>query len=253
MESTASATYRVQLLGGFEVRAGPRTVMERSWPRRKAQALIKLLGVHPGHRLHREQALDLLWPSLGPDDAANNLYKNLHHIRRQVRGAEEGEDAPLVVTSQNILALSDQATVDADEFIERAERARAGRTDASLYEAALEVYAGDLLPEDLYEEWTEPLRQELAETRNRLLLEVARLYDEQRRFELAIERLERLIHYDALHEQAHLMLMMIYVASGKRDRAIRQYQQCQRAFQRELSAAPSEEIETLYGQIVAGT
>ena len=242
------AAYRVQLLGRFEVRAGDRTVLERSFPRRKAQALIKLLGLHPGHRLHREQALDLLWPSLGPEEAANSLYKNLHFIRRAMAAA--GQTAPLVLAANNMVELAADASVDADEFIDLAEQARASRTDTDLYEAALAAYAGDLLPEDLYEEWTEPLRHELSETRNRLLLEVARSYDEHRRFEPAIERLEQLIHFDALHEQAHLMLMMIYVAAGRRDRAIRQYQQCRKAFQRELSAAPSEEIETLYGQIL---
>ena len=88
------------------------------------------------------------------------------------------------------------------------------------------------------------------ETRNKLLLEVSRLYDDERRFDLAIDRLETLIHGDSLHEQAHLRLMMIFVAAGKRDRALRQYQYCRKAFARELSATPSEEIETLYQQIL---
>src|SRR5581483_3693608 len=108
-------SYRVRVLGCFEVRAGDRTVLERSFPRRKAQALVKLLGVHPGHRLHREQALDLLWPSLGPDDAANNLYKNLHYIRRALAAA--GETAPLVIAANNMVELCAGAAVDADEFI----------------------------------------------------------------------------------------------------------------------------------------
>src|SRR2546421_5002741 len=69
------SSYRIQLLGEFAVRLRDRTVIDRSWHRRKAQGLIKLLALQKGGRLHREQVVDLLWPRLAPDDAANNLYK----------------------------------------------------------------------------------------------------------------------------------------------------------------------------------
>ena len=242
------ASYQIQLLGEFAVSAGGRSVIDRSWTRRKAQALIKFLALQKDGRLHREQVVDLLWPRLTLDDAANNLYKNLHYVRRAC--CEAGETRPLIQATNNMVELAEGTVIDIDGFSAAAERARAARRDAQLYEDALSIYRGDLLPEDLYEEWTEPRRHELFETRNRLLLEVSRLYDDQRRFDLAIDRLEALIHADSLHEQAHLRLMMIFVASGKRDRALRQYQYCRKAYARELSAPPSEEIETLYQQIL---
>jgi len=34
--------------------------------------LIKLLALARGHRLHREQAMEYLWPGLDPEAAANN-------------------------------------------------------------------------------------------------------------------------------------------------------------------------------------
>src|SRR2546428_14107654 len=96
------SSYRIQLLGEFAVSTRDRTVIDRSWPRRKAQALIKLLALQKGSRLHREQVVDLLWPRLSPDDAANNLYKNLHYVRRVCCG--EG-DAPLINASHNMVEL----------------------------------------------------------------------------------------------------------------------------------------------------
>ena len=53
-------SYQIQLLGEFAVRLRDRTVIDRSWPRRKAQALIKLVALQKGGRLHREQVVDLL-------------------------------------------------------------------------------------------------------------------------------------------------------------------------------------------------
>ena len=42
------------LLGRFEVRAGGRLIIDQSWPRRKAKALLKLLALNRGRWLHRE-------------------------------------------------------------------------------------------------------------------------------------------------------------------------------------------------------
>jgi DNA-binding SARP family transcriptional activator len=51
---------RVWLLGWFRVGVGSRTIPQDAWRLRKAAALVKLLALSPGHRLHREQAMDLL-------------------------------------------------------------------------------------------------------------------------------------------------------------------------------------------------
>jgi len=44
---------RIRLLGGFFVSVGSRTIQEGVWRLRKAAALVKLLALAPGHRLHR--------------------------------------------------------------------------------------------------------------------------------------------------------------------------------------------------------
>ena len=53
-------TVRVWLLGGFRVSVGSGTIPQDAWRLRKAATLVKLLALTPGHRLHREQAMDLL-------------------------------------------------------------------------------------------------------------------------------------------------------------------------------------------------
>jgi DNA-binding SARP family transcriptional activator len=61
---TRAEPVRIWLLGGFRVSVGSRTVEEGVWRLRKAAAaLVKLLALAPGHRLHRELAMDLLCPT----------------------------------------------------------------------------------------------------------------------------------------------------------------------------------------------
>jgi DNA-binding SARP family transcriptional activator len=53
---------RVWLIGSFRVSVGSRLIEEKEWRLRKAAALVKLLALAPGYRLHREQAMETLWP-----------------------------------------------------------------------------------------------------------------------------------------------------------------------------------------------
>jgi hypothetical protein len=55
-------TIRAWLLGGFRVSVGSRTITQDAWRLRKAATLVKLLALTPGHRMHREQAMEALWP-----------------------------------------------------------------------------------------------------------------------------------------------------------------------------------------------
>jgi DNA-binding SARP family transcriptional activator len=51
------------------------TRRDRPRDRGRAKAILKLLGIAPGHRLHREQIVDLVWPDLPPEHAIDQLYK----------------------------------------------------------------------------------------------------------------------------------------------------------------------------------
>src|SRR5690242_13446965 len=72
----------VMLLGGFAVAVGGEPLTAVRWRLRKARDLVKMLALAPGHRLHREQLMDALWPDRDPTAAANNLNQVVHAARR---------------------------------------------------------------------------------------------------------------------------------------------------------------------------
>src|SRR5829696_6588277 len=82
---------RIRMLGDFQVWVGDRAVVQDQWRLRKAASLVKLLALSPGYRLHREQAMDLLWPDRGRRAASNNLRQALHAARRTL---DPDTDAP---------------------------------------------------------------------------------------------------------------------------------------------------------------
>ena len=107
---TTESKPHVTLLGGFAAEIGGSSIPDSAWRLRKARELVKLLALADGHRLHREQAMDTLWPDRDPGSAANNLNQAVHAARRAL-----GADAITLV--DGLLRL--EADVDVDAFEER--------------------------------------------------------------------------------------------------------------------------------------
>src|SRR5215211_900889 len=79
---TRSEAVRIWLLGGFRISVGSKTVEEGAWRLKRAAALVKLLALAHGHRMHREQAMDLLWTDSGRRAASNSLRSTLYTTRK---------------------------------------------------------------------------------------------------------------------------------------------------------------------------
>lgn len=243
---------RIWLLGGFRVAVGSRHIAETEWRLRKAQSLVKLLALAPGHRLHRDQVLDLLWPDADPEAAANNLRRTLHNARRTLAPTPSPPDLLLRLHNQ-VLALDPPGPLwtDVETFEVAATMARR-RQDPAAHRTALDLYAGDLLPEDRYEDWATARREQLRTLRLDLLVEMARLYRAQGHWVPAIESLEQVVGAEPTYEEAHVELMRLHALGGQRHQALRQYQALAQTLRQELDAEPSDISQRLRQEILAG-
>ena len=156
------------MLGGFAAEVGGAAVPESAWRLRKAKELVKRLALAEGHRLHREQAMDRLWPDRGPDSAANNLNQAVHAARRAL-GAEA------ITLLDGVLRL--EADLDVEAFELAAAEARRDGTGAAC-RRALALYAGELLPENRYDDWASLERDRLADVHAELERMLADLGEE---------------------------------------------------------------------------
>jgi DNA-binding SARP family transcriptional activator len=222
--SVALDTVRVWLLGGFRVTVGSRTIGEDRWRRRKAAALVKLLVLMKSHRMHREQVMNLLWPHLRGEAAANNLHRTLYVARRNMEPEPATSSRYLSLRGEQLMLCSEgDLWVDVEAFEQAATAARRSR-DPAAYRAAIDLYAGELLPEDRYEEWTEEHRRRLREMHLSLLLDFAHLQEERENHDLAAEALEELLAEDPAREEAHVGLMRLHALRGRQADALRQYE-----------------------------
>src|SRR5215213_4434397 len=246
-------TVRVWLLGGFRVSVGTHIVEEGDWQLRKASALVKLLALAPSHHLHRERAMDRLWPEHGRHAAANNLSQALH-AARQALGPDDAQVASSYLASQGeqlVLCPGGELWLDVDAFEAAAATARRSREPAA-YRAALTLYAGELLPRDPYEEWAEVPREGLRQSFLTLLVELASLHEERGEYGAGIEALRRVIVEEPTREEAHIGLMRFYALWGRRGEALAQYERLEKILSRELAAEPGVAGRRLYEEIASG-
>ncbi len=243
---------RIQVLGGFLVWVAGTPTPQAAWRQRRAAAILKLLAMERGHRLHREQIQDTLWPDLDPDAAANNLRGALLLARRTLEGAGTPPGA-FLTREGDILVLGpvEQVHVDVAAFQAAASRAWQG-ADIAAVERAIEHYSGDLLPDEPYEEWAESRRQGLRATYLTLLERLAGLQETAGDGSAALATRERALAADPLDEAQHAAVMGLLARLGQPQVALTRYAALERLLQDELGARPESATTRLAEQIRSG-
>jgi DNA-binding SARP family transcriptional activator len=238
---------RIRLLGGLEVTVGDRLVAADAWRLRKAKTLVKLLALARGQRLHREALVAVLWPDRDVASATNNLHQALYSARRVLGGAPGG----LFRLRDDVVLLSEGTTPWLDMVAFDAACGLARRTgDPQDYRAAAELYRGDLLSEDRFEDWAIGLREGLRERHLGLLVDYATVLASRGEHTQVIDLARRIVAADLFHEGAHRMLMTALTASGRRYEALAALDRLREALAEEYAADPEPATRRLYRDLL---
>jgi len=149
-----------------------------------------------------------------------------------------------------------RVSTDVDEFDARYERGRrleaAGREEEAAleYEAAVGLYRGDYLVENLYEDWTMVERERLTNSYVDMLGRLAGRYMGIGLAQESIGACYRVLEKDRCHEESYRLLMRCYARMGQRGRALRQYRLCETALLGEYGTVPSPETRALYEDLL---
>ncbi|GAC1463841.1 MAG: AAA family ATPase [Ktedonobacteraceae bacterium] len=261
-QPVSSPVLRIYLLGQFRLERlveGEWTALDsRTWHRRRARALLGCLLSNPGHRLGREQVMNLLWPDLDVDIAANRLNGAVHEVR-QILEPDISRPAAsrMLRLERDMLQLADssQIWVDAEEF-EHLLKLADTTTDTgrvkTLLEKAASLYQGSYLLEELYSEWAAQRRDALQRAWAGLLLKLAQVLVDQEEFVNAIETLDRLRSTDPSNETALQRLMILLTQLDRRGEALHAYRQHVSMLQRDYESDPLPETVELYEKLLNG-
>ena len=241
-----AAEIHISLLGGFSVEVAGQQV-EDHWRLRKAKTLVKVLALAPGHWLHRDVVVDMLWPDAEPQAASNNLHQLIHYVRRMM-GPES-----IALTDEVVrLCPAGGLSVDVDAFERAAGSARTSNDIIALQEA-LALWTGPLLPEDQYAEWAEEHRERLSETHAAVAALLGSKLSEHGRHEAALALLEPLASARPHDEHLHRALIDALAGLGQRWEAIEAYERLRTALDEAYAAEPEPETKALYRRLVSAS
>lgn len=195
---------RIETLGRFAVFVDGEEVPVSAWGSRRARQLLKRLVTARGWPVTRDHLMDILWPD---DDDRQRLGARLSVQLSTVRRVLGG----------GVIASRESVQLDLDEVDTDLERFDAAADDA----AVVAAYGGEFLPEDVFADWTGPVRDEV---RSRFVSAARRLathHLDHGRYPLAAEVARRLILADRYDEEAHALLVETLRSAGETGEAKR--------------------------------
>lgn len=220
----------IRSLGAFVLLRDGEPIPPGDWQSKKSRDLLRLLVARRGRAIHREAAIEILWPGLGSPEGDNRLAVAISRARSVLDPAKDVSPDAYIATLEDVIWLRTHALdIDVERFLGLARAGlratREGREDdarGSLHEA-FSMYGGDFLESHAYEEWTMPLREEARATFISVALALGARAAHDGEYESAVCYYTAVLGKDPFAEEALLGLVRAAVLVGRHGEAQRHY------------------------------
>jgi DNA-binding SARP family transcriptional activator len=222
------------------------------------QELLAFLLLSSRYPHPRDVLAELLWGEYSQEKARGCLKTALWRLRNALEPQGIPSGTYLLSTVQGEIAFNYDSPhwVDVDAFIQQVtpvlsrSSADIHEADAEACNAALKLYTGDLM-EGFYDDWAIQQRERLRTIYLETLTRMVQYYRDRRQPDRGIYYARCILEIDPLREEIHREMMHLYLESGQRPQAIKQYELCQAVLQRELGISPMEETQQLHSLIMS--
>ena len=226
---------------------------------RSTQALLAYLLLQQ-RLVPRDVLMDVFWVDHSPDRARSSLTTALWRLRQLLEPEDVTPGTYLVTGSMGEVGFNwnsshwlDTAAFERHVYpLLRKPSSNMGEDDLTEIEGVLSLYRGELL-EGIYEDWALRERERFRSLHLNCLTRLMEFYTSRKSFERCIALAQEILRRDPVREEIHRALMRIYLESGERTLAVRQYVQCRDLLSQELGVLPLQETMVLYQQILASS
>lgn len=247
------------LLGRFVVRRRGVPLSPDAWPRRKTADLLKVLATDRGRHVTQDELIDQLFPALDPAKARRNLQNRVSELRRVLEPDLASASASRFIRTEHEgyrFRADAVCWIDMEAFQEALQAARPCETDgrwtqaANALERAVDLYAGDYLPEDRYADWAQVPRQRLRDQYVSALSRLATCRSRLGQPQAAIKWAQRAFDTEPRRESLCAQLMGLFRQTGQTMEALTVYETHREILRNELDIEPSSEIDALRSRIL---
>lgn len=250
MPSDYNLSLELFFLGGFLIVINGEPVDIDSWKSKKSLALLKYLMFHPGKRLFRDFLLELFWPE---DCELYNLHVAISYIRKKLRKYANNQKEKFIYYRQGYYYFDKSIVkkIDCQEMEDLCQQGlvleeKEPEKALEKYKRALALYRDHFLVDDLYEDWTMPIREYYIDIYTQLITNAIRILEGGNKYEEAIEICKKSLRYKLYDEDLYYLLISLLIKAGKLAEATRYYQDYSRFIAQEYGLEPAQKFHNLF-------
>lgn len=247
----------VRLLGGFEMRMGGAVITDSQGRARQLWNLLEYLIAFRQRDISQQELIDMLWEDGNSDNPVNALKNLVYRVRTLLIEGGIPEEEKIILRHGGSYCLNPSLpfSIDTEEFEFLCKRAMQPGASVSerieLYRKALRVYTGDFLPKSSSEKWVVPIATYFHNLYIKAVNEVSTLLAAEQRDEEILDICEQATIIDRFDESVHEQLIRALIRLGRQNRAMAHYEYMTGIFYSELGVRPSDNLRSLYQEIVS--
>jgi two-component SAPR family response regulator len=239
--------------GSFRVLVNNQPI--KNWPSKKGKSIFAYLLLNHKKKIFRDTLMDLLWRKSDPDSARNCLNVTIHGIRRVLQEIDLKTEYILFKDECYYFNAEIDIKLDVEEFRKKWLKAQSIEHNSGLrvavieYERAAEIYRGEFLEDEIYDDWSSLDRENLKEIYLVILDKISENFMQNGNHREAISICKKILEKDNCREDIYRRLMECFYGSGHRDRAIKIFRKCTKSLKTELEVEPTAATIQLYRRI----
>jgi len=247
------ASLKIRMLGPFQLECNGSMVSEKSWQQKKTVLLFKLLIAHKPQLLSQDFLIDTLFTELPPDRGARGLHSRISELRRVLEpDLAKPRNSSFVLRKGQGYVISNDVGIwlDTSEFENYQTKANKLKKQEKWvkalddYKSAISLYRGSFLEEDLYVEWTLPIRESWREQLENVLLNAAECHGHLDQHIEAIQCCQRAIDLNPYNEKSHRHKVNFLIAAREFELAVQSCKECIETL-RQIDIEPSNALNQI--------
>lgn len=232
----------------FHINEENSEVKNIKWRTSKAKELFIYLVQHESEIVRKDVLIELLWPELEVENAYENLYTTIYHVRKTLEDIEV--DVEIISSVHGYELNLKNIRHDVSDWLQGVQKINQQLLNDSdnllpYYKKVMKLYKGDYLAEETYvwkENEQERLRVIFIDTAKKM---IDYLVEKEENTEAILLSLQLQDLYPYL-DYSYFMLMKLYAQSGDMYNVERQYNRLKQVLKEEFNAKPNKSIKYWY-------
>ncbi len=222
----------INTFGNFSVSVRGKLLSYKDFRRKGVLTFFKFLLANYPRFVSMDRIIDSLYPNLSLESARHNVYVAVSVLNKlfSSNGVESTIVKKFGMYRLNPTSVERIDFVEFENFLQEKQ-----------FLKAVNVYKGDFLEENLYDDWTMEKRDNLLNSYVNALVKASQKAEGDEKEEL----LKKVLEKDELNETAIFMLIKHYIEMGKPSRARKLFKKMEKKFTEEYNLPIPDEIKKL--------